>query len=94
LVLSRDFTLAEIKTAACHNRRAGQQNSTEQYEIPTFENCARNWPSKSTGRPIGIYPQTNPAFAAAGLRHDGLMVKTLSAFGYDCRHFTFFYSGS
>lgn len=83
-----DFTLAEVKTLRALQPRAGRPTKFNgQYEIPTFEEILRlaKLASKSTGRPIGIYPETKQptAFAAAGLRHDEAMLETLSAFGYD-----------
>ncbi len=82
-----DFTLAEIQTLRAMQPREGRsKNYDGKYEIPTFEDVVRlaKIASKSTGRPIGIYPETkHPSnFAAAGLRHDEAMLETLSAFGY------------
>ncbi|GGX65323.1 glycerophosphoryl diester phosphodiesterase [Litorimonas cladophorae] len=83
-----DFTLAEIKTLRALQPRAGRPTKFDgQYEIPTFEEILRlaKLASKTTGRPIGIYPETKQptAFAAAGLRHDEAMLETLLAFGYE-----------
>ena len=83
-----DFTLAEIKTLRAVQPRAGRSMKYDgKYEIPTFEEIVRlaKLSSKSTGRPIGIYPETKQptAFAAAGLRHDDAMLEILSTFGYE-----------
>ena len=82
-----DFTLAEIKTLRARQPRPGRSKAYDgKYEIPTFEEVVQlaKIASKSSGRPIGLYPETKhpSVFAAVGLRHDESMLDTLSAFGY------------
>lgn len=82
-----DFTLAEIKTLRARQPRPGRSQAYDgKYEIPTFEEVVQlaKIASKSSGRPIGLYPETKhpSVFAAVGLRHDESMLDTLSAFGY------------
>lgn len=83
-----DFTLAEIKTLRARQPRVGRSTKfDDKYEIPTFEEILRlaKISGKSTGRPIGVYPETKQptAFDAVGLRHDKAMLEALSAFGYE-----------
>ncbi len=83
-----DFTLAEIKTLRAMQPRPGRSTEFDGlYEIPTFVEILELvvTRSKETGRRVGIYPETKQpsAFAAAGLRHDEVMLTALSEAGFN-----------
>ena len=81
-----DFTLAEIKTLRARQPRAGRSKEFDgQYAVPTFDEILEllTEARKTTGRDIGIYPETKQptAFAKVGLRHDEAMLKSLESAG-------------
>ena len=82
-----DFTLAEIKTLRARQPRAGRSKEFDGlYEVPTFDEILEllTEARKTTGRDIGIYPETKQpsAFAKVGLRHDEAMLKSLERAGF------------
>ncbi len=88
---TEDFTLAELRTLRARERvpRLRPANAAYDglYAIPTFDEIIRLVRAREaeTGRTIGIYPETkHPSyFAGIGLSHEGPLLASLSAAGYD-----------
>jgi glycerophosphoryl diester phosphodiesterase len=88
---TEDFTLAELRTLRARERlpqfRAGNTAYDGQALIPTFDEviALAKAASKTTGRTIGIYPETkHPSyFASIGLAIEPRLMKALKAAGWD-----------
>lgn len=88
---TEDFTLAELKTLRARERlpllRPGNKAYDGQFEVPTLREviALAKAASASTGRTIGIYPETkHPGyFASIGLPMEALLVAELKAAGWD-----------
>ncbi len=81
---TEDFTLAEIKTLRARQPMAARPKDHDgKYAIPTFDEILllREELSKTTGRAIGVYPETkHPSyFDALGLSLEEPLLKALSA---------------
>lgn len=87
---TEDFTLAELKTLRAKERlpqlRQANMAYDGQFEIPTFDEILELAKTKSisTGRTIGVYPETkHPSyFAAIGLPHEAPLLSLLQAYGH------------
>jgi glycerophosphoryl diester phosphodiesterase len=90
-----DFTLAEIKTLAVHERCESADNpyfpdrfpvGRSHFEVPTFAEMIElvQGLNKSTGRHVGIYPELKrPSWhAQQGLPMEQALLDILAAYGY------------
>lgn len=84
---SEDFTLKELKTLRAKQRFAFRpQQHNGQYPIPTLEEVLQllNQHQQTTGRRIGIYPETkHPSYSRAlGLPLEEKLLALLRGYGY------------
>jgi glycerophosphoryl diester phosphodiesterase len=87
---TEDFTLAELKSLRARERLPQLRRQNCDYDgrftVPTFDEIMQLafGASRSTGRRIGVYPETkHPAhFAAIGLPQELRLLDTLRRYGY------------